>query len=138
MNDLAARCARCGARIVLVAAFAVSMHACTPSLISSDVADGSVITEDEIGSSHAFNAYDAVYKLRREFLVSRGKMSLDPAIPPALPNVYVDEMFYGDVSALRGIPASAIELIRFYHGPDAQYKYGRGNAAGVIDVITKH
>jgi hypothetical protein len=100
--------------------------------------DTSVITENEIDSVHAFNAYDAVYRLRPRFLASRGKVSLDPSVPPALPNVYVDEMFYGDVTTLRGIAASSIESIKFYDVGSAQYKFGRGNMAGVIGITTKH
>ncbi len=100
--------------------------------------DTSVITADEIDSVHAFNAYDAIYKLRRRFLDGRGRMSLDPKAPPSLPNVYVDNQFYGDLSTLRGIAANSIETITFYQGPEAQYKFGRGNMAGVIGIITKH
>ena len=88
--------------------------------------DTSIITENEIDSVHAFNAYDAVYRLRPRFLTSRGKLSLDPTVAPAFPNVYVDEQFYGDVTTLRGIAAGSIESIKFYDPGSAQYKFGRG------------
>lgn len=101
-------------------------------------ADNSVITADEIDSSHAFSAYDAVYRLRPTFLMSRGRLSLDPRVPPALPNVYVDNMRYGDASTLRDVAAGSIESIRFYDAAEAQYKFGHGNMAGVIAIITKH
>lgn len=128
-----------GASLVLITAAILGLHACVPHRSNTtSPADGSIITEYEIDSSHAFNAYEAVYKLRHEFLTSRGKLSLDPSVPPALPNVYVDEMYYGDASTLRGIPAGSIEFIKFYDAAAAQYKYGRGNMAGVISVSTKH
>ncbi len=119
-------------------AVSLLMWACVPAPRVSDLASGNTITEDEIGASHVFNAYEAVFKLRNEFLTSRGKLSLDPTIPPALPNVYVDRQFYGDVTSLKGIPAGTIESISFIGSSDSQYKYGRGNMAGVIDVVTKH
>jgi hypothetical protein len=101
-------------------------------------ADSSVITEDEIDSSHAYTAFEAVYRLRPRFLASRGKISLDPSQPNALPNVYVDNQFYGDISTLRGIAAGSIESIRYYTPGEAQYKFGHGNMAGVIGIFTKH
>lgn len=128
-----------GAASLLATTVILGLHACVLHRgATSDLADHSVITEEEIDSAHAFNAYDAVFKLRREFLISRGKLSLDPSEPPALPNAYVDNMFYGDVSTLRGIPAGSIESIKFYEAAEAQYKFGRGNMAGVIGVTTKH
>jgi hypothetical protein len=98
----------------------------------------STITEAEIDSVHALSAYDAVKKLRPQFLVSRGRMSIDPKEPPALPNVYVDNQYYGDITELRNISAATIELIKFYSASEAQYAFGRGNMAGAINILTKH
>ena len=100
--------------------------------------DTSAITEAEIDSVHATSAYDAVRKLRPLFLTVRGKMSVDPSQPAAQPNVYVDNMFFGDITTLRTIEASAIESIKFYSASEAQYTFGRGNMAGVISILTKH
>ena len=102
------------------------------------VTDTMFITEAEIESAHVGSALEVIYRLRPMFLATRGRMSLDPKTPAPLPNVYVDEMYYGDASTLRAIDSHAIESIRFYSGPDAQYRYGRGNVAGVISIATKH
>jgi hypothetical protein len=122
------------ATAALIGVAACSLHnaAVTP------IADENVITQAEIDSSHAFNAYEAVHKLRPRFLISRGKLSLDPTVAPALPNVYVDQQYYGDASTLRGISTSVIESIHYYSPAEAQYAFGRGNMAGVIGVNTKH
>lgn len=117
----------------------LALGACVPHRSGApDLIDNSVITEQEIDSARVFNAYEAVYKLRHEFLVGRGKLSLDPGAGPAMPTVYVDGMFYGDVSTLRGIPVGDVESIKFYTPAEAQYKFGRGNMAGAIAVATKH
>ena len=65
-------------------------------------------------------------------------MSVDPNQPPAQPNVYVDNMYYGDITTLRTIGASEIESIKFYSASEAQYTFGRGNMAGVISIQTRH
>jgi len=102
------------------------------------IGDITSITAREIDSVHAVDAYDAVRRIRPQFLAVRGPLSVDPKAPPALPNVYVDQQYYGDISTLRSIAANSIELIKFYNAAEAQYAFGRGNMAGVIHIVTKH
>jgi len=121
---------------------------CTASLVlsacashtndGSSPADANLITSAEIDSSHLSTAYDVIHKLRPQYLMSRGKLSLDPKDPPALPRVYVDDQFYGDATTLRGLLTGSLESIRYLSSSSAQYKYGHDNAAGVIAIVTKH
>lgn len=104
----------------------------------TNMSAATTISESEIDSTHASNAYEVIHKLRPQFLVSRGKLSLDSRVPPALPRIYLDDQFYGDAGVLGGISALMIESIRFYSAAEAQYKYGHDNAAGVISITTKH
>lgn len=120
--------------VAVVTAVIGCTHAGTAAAPS---ADSSVITQEQIEPLHATNAYDVVAALRPTFLHSRGRESSDPRIPPVPVKVYLDNASYGDVSSLRGIPIEQIEAIRFYESSDAQYKFGTGNAGGVIQVITK-
>jgi hypothetical protein len=120
----------------VAAAFGAS--ACVFHRATKTGTDRTTISAAEIDSVHAISAYDAVRKLRPQFLVSRGRLSADPKEPPALPNVYVDNMYYGDISVLPNISAASIESIRFYNASEAQYVFGRGNMAGAINILTKH
>lgn len=95
-----------------------------------------VITEEEIAASSASNAYEAIVKLRSNFLSSRGKTSM-MGTSNSDPTVYVDEQAYGPLSTLRTIPASQITMIRLYRSWEATTKYGTGNMGGVIEVTTK-
>lgn len=128
------------ARILASAALgAVMMQGCV--MQRSAVAPGGdpmVITEKQIAQVQATNAYDAVSHLHGEFLVSRGRDSNNPNLPPVPVHVYVDDTFYGDVGTLRDIPAMDIAEIRLYQSYEAQYKFGSGHPGGVIQVITKH
>ena len=136
MSALATRRAR-GALIAL-SVLAVT-RACTFNRTKTrNPGNRAPITAFEIDSVHALNAYDAVHRLRPQVLAYRGDISLDPRQPPAVPNVYVDNQLYGDVSTLRNISAATIDTIKFYSAAEAQYAFGRGNAAGVIGIITKH
>lgn len=94
------------------------------------------ITEAEIDASGAATAYDAVKKLRGNFLASRGRTSIrEPSVSE--PNVYVDEQYFGPLKSLRSIPAAQVGLIRLYRAWEVQSKYGTNNLGGVIAVTTR-
>lgn len=109
---------------------------CAPHQRPRGAFDSNLITEDEIVASHAATAYDAIHKLRANFLSSRGKLTFyDEASP--LPTVYVDEQRYGDFSLLTTIPAEVIATIRLYRAWDATTRYGMNNMGGVIAITTR-
>ena len=55
---------------------------CAPHQHPRGSFDSNLITEDEIVASHAATAYDAIHKLRANFLSSRGKLTFyDEASP---------------------------------------------------------
>ena len=100
-------------------------------------ASSDIITADEIAASHATSAYEAVAKLRHNFLSNRGKTSIMDRSAPELPNVYLDGVPYGPLASLNNIPAGDVLTIRLYRAWEATTKYGSGNPAGVIEVTTK-
>ena len=106
--------------------------------------DRNTIASAEIEATQAATAYELIRKLRPQFLIGRGSLSLDPQrnasadVGSSSPRVYVDDQLYGDVTALRGIIPGIIESVHFYPGSAAQQRYGHDNAAGVIAIATKH
>ena len=92
------------------------------------------ITAVEIDSVHALNAYDAVHRLRPQILAYRGPVSLDPRQPPATPNVYIDNMLYGDVSTLRNIVAAMMTRSNFTVPP----KRSMPSAAAMRQAYRNH
>ncbi|HEX8849879.1 MAG TPA: hypothetical protein VF761_10140 [Gemmatimonadaceae bacterium] len=98
--------------------------------------DSNLITEDEIVASRAGNAYEAIHKLRANFLSDRGMTSFfNPTA--GMPTVYVDNQRYGDVRILMSIPAEVIATIRLLRSWDATTLYGTGNTGGVIAITTR-
>ena len=104
---------------------------------SHDAYDARTITEDEITASHAINAYEAIVRLRGNFLSYRGETSFYPSRSKSMPTVYVDEQRYGEIAALKDIPALQVASIRLYRAWEATTKYGTGNTGGVIAVTTR-
>jgi len=125
-------------RTPLVFAFASALAGCTaPRLGPSDPADTHIITREEIESSKAATAFDAIQKLRANFLTYRGETSFNKKSSQPYPTVYVDGQEFGPISSLRTIPASQVETIRLYRSWEATTKYGTGNMGGVIAVTTR-
>jgi hypothetical protein len=111
--------------------------ACVHSKYQSASGNPDVITEDDIARVHAQTAYDAVSRLRANFLTRRGSTSVLNTSDPE-PNVYLDDVFIGAVAQLRGIQASDVASIRVYRAWEVAARFGNGNLGGVIEVYTKH
>jgi hypothetical protein len=98
-----------------------------------------LITAEEIAGTNTTNAFEAVEKLRPDFLHSHGtNLSRSDS---GLADVYLGVARYGDVNSLRNIPANEVQEIRFYKGAEAATKFGMQNPTGingVIEVTLKH
>ena len=98
--------------------------------------NASIISEYELNQSSTNNAYDAIRRLRPQWLNYQAPTSVSNPNPP-IPVVYVDESFVGDLSTLNQMLISQIESISFYKAPEAMIKYGTNRTGGVITVTTK-
>ncbi len=99
--------------------------------------DRNVITETELGTMPTSNLYEAIERLRPNFLRSRGQMSIQAA-GSEYAVVYMDGRPYGDIASLRQITSTQVETVRYYDAPSAQQKFGMISGSGVIEVISKH
>ena len=116
----------------LVAGFLV---ACAPPSRMNSSRNAMVITREEIAASHMYNAYDVVSTLRPGFLHSHGPTTLTQG-DTGLPKVYLNHMLYGDIESLKTMEVSGIQEIHYYNGTEASNRFGLGNVAGAIEVIT--
>jgi len=123
----------------VVSSLAVVAIACSPPRSQAPGGvDTQLITEEEIDASRAATAYEAVQKLRANFLSYRGETSLNRNQSQPFPTVYVDGMEFGQIASLRTIPASQVSTIRLYRSWEATTKFGTGKMGGVIAVTTRH
>jgi hypothetical protein len=126
-----------GARISLALVLAVAFACSPPRLGPGEISNSQLITEDEIDASRASNAYEAVQKLRANFLSYRGETSFDKSRSQPYPTVYLDGQEFGPMATLRNIPASQVATIRLYRSWEATTKFGTSNMGGVIAVTTR-
>ena len=91
------------------------------------------ITGEEIVASNAteMTAYDAVARLRPNWLVGHGKATQGSEYPM----VYVDGQRYGSSESLRNIQAYYVADMRYYDITQAGARFGiQGGTGGVIEV----
>lgn len=90
-----------------------------------------VLTAAEIAPANVGTAYDAVKRLRPAFLMSM----LGPS-PFAERAVYLDGVRLAGFQDLQLVPAAAVREIRFLNSVDATTRFGTGNSAGALVIVT--
>jgi hypothetical protein len=118
--------------------FAGALLACAPppSTFPGGMPNSNVITREDIGGVNATNAYDAITRLRPQFLNSHGKTTIYGS-DTGYPKVYLNHQFYGDLQSLRNLDAHGISEIHYYNGTEASTRFGFGNVSGAIEVLTE-
>ena len=98
--------------------------------------NANAISAFELENSSTQTAYEAIRKLRPNFLNYQAQTSVtNPS--PGVPVVYMNERFAGDINVLNQILVSQVESIRFYKATDAMIKYGTDRTGGVIAITLK-
>jgi len=88
---------------------------------------------DEIHAASVTTAYQAVARLRPEWLRQRGRMSMrDPGAGAVV--VYVNGLREGGATALDGIAAETVFAMEYLNGSDATTRFGTGHSGGAILV----
>lgn len=118
--------------------------ACASSGTSNEATSTSssryLITEAELPTSGTESAYDAIQRLRPDFLRARPAQSYNlqpdggatgPAPAPAL---IVNGQRAGDISDLRQIAATSLKSVRYYNIEQAKRKFGMQYNGGAIEI----
>jgi hypothetical protein len=92
---------------------------------------GNVIAGDELTATGATNVYEAVQRLRPQWLNSariRRGGSGDELV------VYLDSNRYGTLTSLRSLSLGGIQEVRYYGASEATNRFGTGHTGGAIVV----
>lgn len=91
----------------------------------------------EVAAAHAEigTAYDAIARLRPNWLAAHGISTLDPRQGSEYAIVFIDGQQHGGLSTLRNIPASDVKDFRYYDVTQAGATFGRqAGTGGVIEL----
>lgn len=97
--------------------------------------DMNVVTSEELAATHVINLYDAIAQIRPHFLRDRGYISISTPVK-AVPVVYVDNMFMGQLEFLRSMSTGDVAEVRRISAEEATTRWGTGHPGGVIFVTT--
>lgn len=96
------------------------------------------ISPEEIQSQPAGTAYDAVQRLRPNWLRGRSAtLAGGTTATVHLPSVFVDNVYFGSLQSLRQFNLDSVSEILFSSASEATTRYGTGYLGGVIHVHTK-
>jgi hypothetical protein len=129
--------------LVAVAAIIACAPASSPSGTSRPGADPrkqNILTAEEIATVHAdvTTAYDAVERLRRNWMVPQMTPFTAGGDGAEYPRVFIDGRHYGALESLRNIEASQVSDIRYYTVAEAGAQFGGlGGSSRVIEVRMK-
>ncbi|MDT8342043.1 MAG: hypothetical protein RQ751_11070 [Longimicrobiales bacterium] len=93
-----------------------------------------VITREDLAELHRLNAYQAVRRLRPQWLEARG---LDSFYSTNEVVVYQDGTRMGGVNFLRSLRVNDVATLRFLDSRAATTRYGGGHPSGAIMVTTR-
>lgn len=126
---------------VLTITLGALVYSCSPTnggISTTSARDA--LTAEEIATTTAQNAYEAISLKRPIFLQSRGPRSFQSpgrGQSNEYPVVYLDRMYYGELESLRLIPVQQISEIDYLDMNDAMVQFGSGHSGGIILIMTK-
>jgi hypothetical protein len=95
-----------------------------------------VITEQELSRVDVATAYEAVQRLRPDFLRPRGAVSIRNQ-RASLPVVYVAGIRQGGPETLRNVRLGDVLEIHYLNSVDATTRYGTDHVGGAIIIILR-
>lgn len=107
-----------------------------PSPAEAPGGERNVVSAKQMIEVSAQTVYDALERLRPDWLTTRGPSSLTDSMPDG-PSVFIGGNRVGDADFLRDISADAVDQVRYYEAGAAGVRFGRGHPRGVIEVFMK-
>ena len=95
-----------------------------------------MLSAEQLAGTNSSNLFDAIFKLRPDWLNSRGPTSVtDPT--PTLASVFMGGSNLGRIDYLRQVGILDVSEVRFWDAARASARFGQGHPRGVIELIRK-
>lgn len=121
--------------VIALVSLTMALGACASSGTSSSPSrSATVITAAELETVEELNAYEAVQRLRSNWLRTRGRVSM--ASQQGI-QLYIDGIHRGYVSELVSIRANAVGQMRFLSAREATARFGTDHVDGAVLVTMK-
>ena len=92
-----------------------------------------VVTQAQLAATNQENLYEAIERLRPEWLTSRGPTSVTNATP-TMPSVFMNGSMLGKADYLRQMRVTDVTQVRYWESGPASARFGMGHPRGVIEI----
>jgi hypothetical protein len=125
------------ARTITLAALGLAIGCASASTQRDGTpASSTRLTQEQLATTNSDNLYEAIAKLKPEWVTSRGPVSVtDPT--PAVASVYMNGSLLGKVDYLRQMRVIDVTDVRYWDPGQASARFGMGHPRGVIEVTRK-
>jgi len=97
---------------------------------------GSRLTRTQLEAANSNNLYDAIVKLRPEWLSSRGPTSITDATPTSV-SVFMGGTMLGKADYLKQLTVVDVSEVRYWDPGQASARFGMGHPRGVLEILRK-
>lgn len=122
--------------LLLLATTSVAGCASATSQGQSSRTSGDRLTRTELAAANSDNLYDAIAKLRPEWLSSRGPTSVTDATPTSV-SVFMNGSMLGKADYLKQLGVLDVTEVRYWDAASASARFGMGHPRGVIEITRK-
>ena len=91
------------------------------------------LTRAELATANASTLYDAIAKLRPQWLSSRGATSVTNSSPTGV-DVYMNGTLLGKADYLRDVRLQDVTSVTYWDAGQAAARFGMGHPRGVIEI----
>ncbi len=91
------------------------------------------LTRAQLGAANSSNLYEAISKLRPEWLTSRGPTSVTNSTPTSV-DVFMNGSMLGNADYLKELGVLDVSEVRYWDAASASARFGMGHPRGVIEI----
>jgi hypothetical protein len=102
----------------------------------SDGARRNQLTREQLAAANSNNLYDAIAKIRPEWLSSRGPTSVTNSTPTSV-DIFMNGSMLGNADFLKQLGVLDVSEVRYWDAASASARFGMGHPRGVIELTRK-
>jgi len=102
----------------------------------SDRTSRNQLTREQLAAANSTNLYDAIAKIRPEWLSSRGPTSVTNSTPTSV-DIFMNGSMLGNADFLKQLGILDVSEVRYWDAASASARFGMGHPRGVIELTRK-
>ena len=122
--------------LITLTTTAVTACAGATQQATSEPSSRNRLTREQLAAANTANLYDAISKVRPEWLSSRGPTSVTNSTPTSA-DVFMNGSMLGKAEYLKEIGVIDVGEVRYWDAASASARFGMGHPRGVIEITRK-